>query len=65
MSLLSQKNVRPSLSTSLLPALSALVLEGLDDLGGINSQALKRTPVLCVSATVLLLIMAGQNAQKT
>jgi hypothetical protein len=62
MSLSSPKNVRPSLSTSSLPALCALVLEGLGDL---NSQALKRTPVLCVSTAVLLLIMARQNAQKT
>jgi hypothetical protein len=63
MSLSSPKNVRPSLSTSSLPALCALVLEGLDDLGDLNSQALKRTPIHCVSTTVLL-IMACQNAQK-
>ena len=65
MSLSSPKNVCPSLSTSSLLALRALVLEGLDDLGDLNSQALKRTFVLCVSTAVLLLIMARQNAQKT
>ena len=64
MSLSSPKNVCPSLSTSSLPALRALVLEGLDDLGDLNSQALKRTFVLCVSTAVLLLIIARQNAQK-
>ena len=64
MSLSSPKDVCPSLSTSSLPALRALVLEGLDDLGDLNSQALKRMFVLCVSTAVLLLIMARQNAQK-
>jgi hypothetical protein len=65
MSLSSPKKVRPSSSTSSLPALCALVLEGLDDLGDLNSAALKRTPVLCVSTAVLLLIVACQNAQQT
>ncbi len=42
----------------------ARVLEGLDDLGDLNSLALKRTLILCVSTAVLLLIMARQNAQR-
>jgi hypothetical protein len=34
----------------------ALVLEDLDYLGGLEGQALRRTPVLCISTSALLLI---------
>jgi hypothetical protein len=40
----------------------ALVLEGLEDVGGIN-VALKRTPVRCVSTAVLLLNTFRQDAK--
>ncbi len=47
---------------------SALVLEGLDDVGDLNNRALKRTPVLFVvlfvSIAVLLLVVACQNAKR-
>jgi hypothetical protein len=42
----------------------ALVLEGLDDVGSLNTLTLKRKLILYVSTAVLLLIMARQNAQR-
>jgi len=56
---------RTSIFVNIVTCLTcALVLEGLDDLGDLNSLALKRTFILSVSTAVLLLIMARQNAQR-
>ena len=64
MSLSSPKNVRPFLYTIVACLTCAPVLEGLDDVGGLDGRALKRTPAPCVSTADLLLIMARQNAKR-
>ena len=42
----------------------ALVLDGLDNVGGLDCLALERTPVLCVSTALMLLIMTCQNTKR-